>query len=292
MQQIQKLKNIQTKNNSIISLGLDLDAKKMPGEYVGSIKKMFDYVNRVIDATSDKVCAYKPNIAFFERFGADGLSLLKQIVQRIPEDIPIIIDCKRGDIGNTSSHYAAAMFEWLEADWVTINPYMGYDSIRPFIEYKEKGVFVLCLTSNTGSKDFQHLVCDGHPLYRHVAEKVRYWDKDFNCGLVVGATHPEELKEIREIAGDMPLLIPGVGAQGGDLETAAIYGTDKFTKPALINISRSVMYASQGLDFAQKAREELTKLNDAVNTARTGQPVAVVAEPAVPAPDSNQSPAS
>jgi orotidine-5'-phosphate decarboxylase len=290
MLQIQKLKNIQAKNNSIISLGIDLDAKKMPGDYVGSVKKMFDYVNRMIDATSDKVCAYKPNIAFFERFGADGLSLLKQVVQRIPDDIPVIVDCKRGDIGNTSSHYAAAMFEWLNADWVTINPYMGYDSIRPFIEYKEKGVFILCLTSNAGSKDFQHLVCDGHPLYRHVAEKVRYWDKDFNCGLVVGATQPQELREIREIAGDMPLLIPGVGAQGGDLETAAINGTAHFTKPALINISRSVMYASQGPDFAQKAREELIKLNDAVNKARAGQEVTVAAEPAAPAPDSNQAP--
>ncbi|HEX2897004.1 MAG TPA: orotidine-5'-phosphate decarboxylase, partial [candidate division Zixibacteria bacterium] len=257
MYQIQKLKSIQSKNNSMISLGLDLDAKRMPADYVGSTKKMFDYVNRVIDATSDKVCAYKPNIAFYERFGADGWSLLKQIVNRVPEDIPVIIDCKRGDIGNTASHYAAAMFEWLDADWVTLNPYMGYDSLRPFIEYKEKGVFILCLTSNTGSKDFQHLTSDGAPLYRHVAEKVKFWDKDHNCGLVVGATQPDELQEIRSVAADMPILIPGVGAQGGDLETAAFNGTSNFTKPALINVSRSVLYASQDLDFAQKAREEL-----------------------------------
>jgi len=279
MYQIQKLKSIQAKNNSIISLGLDLDTKKMPNDYVGSIKKMFDYVHRLIDATSDKVCAYKPNIAFFERFGADGLSLLKQIVQRVPDDIPVIVDCKRGDIGNTASHYAAAMFEWLEADWVTINPYMGYDSIRPFIENKEKGAFVLCLTSNTGSKDFQHLVSDGMPLYRHVAEKVKYWNKDNNCGLVVGATQPEELKEIRSAAGDMPILIPGVGAQGGDLETAVLNGTANFTKPALINVSRSVLYASLELDFAQRAREELTKLNDAVNAVRGSQLVSTTENP-------------
>lgn len=271
MYQIQKLKSIQAKNNSIISLGLDLDAKKMPADFVGSTKRMFDYVHRIIDATSDKVCAYKPNMAFFERFGADGLSLLKQIVRRVPDEIPVIVDGKRGDIGNTASHYAAALFDWLEADWVTLNPYMGYDSIRPFIEYKDKGVFILCLTSNTGSKDFQHLQCDGLPLYRHVAEKVKFWDKDGNCGLVVGATHPDELKEIRGAAGDMPILIPGVGAQGGDLETSAFNGTANFTKPALINISRSVLYASQDLDFAQKAREELTRLNDAVNVARGGQ---------------------
>ncbi len=287
MYQIQKLKNIQAKNNSIISLGLDLDAKKMPADFVGSTKKMFDYLHRVIDATSDKVCAYKPNLAFFERFGADGLSLLKQIVQRVPDDIPVIVDCKRGDIGNTAAHYAAAMFEWLEADWVTINPYMGYDSIRPFIENKEKGAFVLCLTSNTGSKDFQHLVSDGLPLYRHVAEKVKYWNKDNNCGLVVGATQPEELNEIRSAAGDMPILIPGVGAQGGDLETAALSGTANFTKPALINVSRSVLYASQELDFAQRAREELTKLNDAVNATRQSQPVNAAENPA-PGPETNQ----
>jgi orotidine-5'-phosphate decarboxylase len=277
MYQIQKLKNIQAKNNSMISLGLDLDTKKMPSEFVGSTKKMFDYVHRIIDATSDKVCAYKPNMAFFERFGADGLSLLKQTVRRVPDEIPVIIDGKRGDIGNTASHYAAALFEWLEADWATINPYMGYDSIRPFIEYKDKGVFILCLTSNTGSKDFQHLNADGMPLYRQVAEKVKFWDKDGNCGLVVGATHPDELKEIRDIAGDMPILIPGVGAQGGDLETAAFNGTANFTKPALINVSRSVLYASQDMDFAQRAREELSKLNDAVNVARGGH-VASTAE--------------
>lgn len=287
MYQIQKLKSIQAKNNSMISLGLDLDAKKMPADYVGSIKKMFDYVNRVIDATSDKVCAYKPNIAFYERFGADGWSLLKQIVNRIPEDIPVIVDCKRGDIGNTASHYAAAMYEWLDADWVTLNPYMGYDSLRPFIEYKEKGVFILCLTSNTGSKDFQHLMSDGAPLYRHVAEKVKFWDKDHNCGLVVGATQPDELQEIRSAAADMPILIPGVGAQGGDLETAAYNGTANFTKPALINVSRSVLYASADLDFAQRAREELTKLNDTVNAARGHQMVSVPT-PSAPAPESDQ----
>lgn len=287
MYQIQKLKNIQSKNNTIISLGLDLDVKKMPGDFVGSTKKMFDYVHRVIEATSDKVCAYKPNIAFYERFGADGWSLLKQIVNRVPDDIPVVVDCKRGDIGNTASHYAAAMFEWLDADWVTINPYMGYDSLRPFIEYKEKGVFILCLTSNTGSKDFQHLKSDGQPLYRHVAEKIKYWNKDSNCGLVVGATQPEELKEIREVAADMPILIPGVGAQGGDLETAALNGTANFTKPAIINVSRSVLYASQDLDFAQRAREELTKLNDAVNVAR-GNQLVKAAESTTPSPENNQ----
>lgn len=288
MVQLQRLKDIQEKNRSIISLGLDLDSKRMPSDLTGSIKKMFDFASRVIDATSDKVCAYKPNLAFYERFGADGISLLKQIVRRIPDDIPVIIDGKRGDIGNTASHYASAMFEWLGADWVTLNPYMGYDSLRPFIEFKDKGVFILCLTSNTGSKDFQHLECEGRPLYRHVAEKVKYWNKDGNCGLVVGATHPDELKEIRNIADDLPILIPGVGAQGGDLEAAAKNGTADFTQPALINVSRSILYASQGMDFAQRAREELTKLNDSVNAARSGQMVSASEGPP-PTEEDNQS---
>jgi len=273
MNAIDKLKEMQSKNDSFICLGLDLDAKKMPAEYAGSTKKMFDFAHWIIDATADKVCAYKPNIAFYERYGGEGLSLLKQIIKRIPDEIPVILDCKRGDIGNTASHYAAAMFEWFGADWVTLNPYMGYDSLRPFMEYKDKGVFVLCLTSNTGAKDFQHLNVEGKPLYRQVAEKVKYWDKDGKCGLVVGATHMEQLKEIREVAGDMPLLIPGVGAQGGNLEDAVKYGTADFTKPAVINVSRSVLYASNGTDYAKRAREELEKLNDLVKSVRNIKPI-------------------
>jgi len=150
-----------------------------------------------------------------------------------------------------------------------LNPYMGYDSLRPFLEHKDKGVFVLCLTSNPGSKDIQQLRVEGKPLYRIVAEKVSYWNKDRNCGLVVGATVPWQLKEIRQL-GDMPLLIPGVGAQGGSLEKAALFGTDNFRKTAVINVSRSVLYASRNNDFAQRAREELTKLNQTVNALRSG----------------------
>ena len=271
MNAIDKLKDMQIKNDSLICLGLDLDAKKMPAEFAGSTKKMFDFAHWIIDATADKVCAYKPNIAFYERYGGEGLSLLKQIIKRIPDEIPVILDCKRGDIGNTAAHYAAAMFEWFEADWVTLSPYMGYDSLRPFMEYKDKGVFVLCLTSNTGAKDFQHLEVEGKPLYRQVAEKVKYWDKEGKCGLVVGATHMEQLKEIREVAGEMPLLIPGVGAQGGSLEDAAKIGTANFKKTAVINVSRSVLYASNGTDYAKRAREELEKLNAQVKACRTGE---------------------
>lgn len=263
-----KLRKVQQAHKSVLCLGLDLDPKKMPQDYSGNLKGMFEFAHRVIDATSDLVCAYKPNLAFYEHHGPDGLALLKLIRDRIPEDIPVILDGKRGDIGNSSAHYAAALFEDLGADWITINPYMGYDSMRPFLERKDKGSFVLCLTSNAGSRDFQLLEVEGRPLYKIVAEKINYWNKDGNCGLVVGATHSEQLTELREIAGDMPLLIPGVGAQGGSLEKAVLGGTANFTKPAVINVSRSVLYASNDKDFAQRARQELQKLNSVVNSVR------------------------
>jgi orotidine-5'-phosphate decarboxylase len=192
------------------------------------------------------------------------------LVERIPERIPVILDGKRNDIGNTATQYASALFDRYRADWVTINPYMGYDSMRPFLERKDRGAFVLCLTSNAGAKDFQLLNVDGRPLYQVVADRVKYWNKDNNCGLVVGATHPEQLKEIRELAGDMPLLIPGVGAQGGSLEEAVLYGTDDFRKVAVINVGRSVLYASSGSDFDQRARQEVAKLNAVVTTLRYG----------------------
>ena len=268
MSALKELQQIQADNKSIICLGLDLDPKRMPSEYSKNVKGMFEFAVRIIETTKDIVCAYKPNIAFYESIGAEGLSLLKLIVERVPDEIPVIVDGKRGDIGNTAAHYADAMFKQLKANWVTLNPYMGYDSLRPFIEHKDKGVFILCLTSNPGSKDLQILNVGGKPLYEVVAEKVAYWNKERNCGLVVGATNPEQLKELRVIAGDMPLLIPGVGAQGGSLEKAATYGTADFTKTALINVSRSVLYASRGDDFAERARAELIKLNQIVDSVR------------------------
>ena len=267
---LKELQKIQAKNKSIICLGLDLDPRRMPAEHSKSVKGMFEFAVSVIEATKDKVCAYKPNLAFYESLGPEGLSLLKLIIERIGDSVPVILDGKRGDIGNTASHYAEAMFKQMNASWVTLNPYMGYDSLRPFIEYKEKGVFILCLTSNPGSKDLQILKVDGKPLYQIVAEKVAYWNKDDNCGLVVGATNPEQLKELRAVTGNMPLLIPGVGAQGGSLEKAAAYGTDNFTKTALINVSRSVLYASKGSDFAERARAELGRLNQIVDSVRGG----------------------
>ncbi|HWR82665.1 MAG TPA: orotidine-5'-phosphate decarboxylase [Candidatus Deferrimicrobium sp.] len=290
MSALKELQKIQTKNNSMICLGLDIDPKRMPPDYAKGTKAMFDFCRRVIDATADVVCAYKPNLAFYECLGAEGWSLLTQIMARIPDEIPVIIDAKRGDIGNTASFYADALFDQLQADWVTLNPYMGYDSLRPFLEYKDKGIFVLCLTSNPGAKDFQLLHVDGIPLYRVVAEKVYYWNKDHNCGLVVGATVPGQLKEIRQIAGDMPLLIPGVGTQGGSIDKAAVLGTDNFRRTAVINVSRSVLYASREEDFAQKARQELILLNKTIDALRpTGKPSSEPdKKPAAEAPPPNK----
>lgn len=281
MSALKKLQNIQQTNRSMICLGLDLDAKKMPSEYGNTVKGMFEFAHRIIDATSDIVCAYKPNMAFFEAFGPEGFSLLRLIVQRVPENVVIILDGKRGDIGNTAQFYADSAYDTFRADWVTINPYMGYDSMRPFLEKKDKGAFILCLTSNPGSKDFQQLNVDGSPLYRVVAERVNFWNKEHNCGLVVGATHPDQLREIRGVAGDMPLLVPGVGAQGGSLEESAVLSTDNFKKTAVINVSRSVLYASTEKDFAQRARGEVMRLNAEVERLRTGNAPAQQAAPVV-----------
>ncbi len=274
------LRKIQQKNKSHLCVGLDLDPKKMPSDYAGSLKGMFEFAHKIIDATADLVCAYKPNMAFYESLGPEGLSLLKLIVERIPDDIPVILDGKRGDIGNTAAQYATCLFETYRADWITINPYMGLDSMQPFLNHKEKGIFVLCLTSNAGSQDFQQLQVNGKPLYMEVAEKMASWNRDHNCGLVVGATHPEQLKEIRRVAADMPLLIPGVGAQGGSLEKAITDGTDNFKELAVINVSRSVLYASKEADFAQRARQELQKLNATVAGLKPEPPKE--AKPVVP----------
>jgi orotidine-5'-phosphate decarboxylase len=263
-----ELKHVQEKNKSMLCIGLDLDRKKVPTNYATSIKGLFDFTMRIVEATSDIVCCYKPNVAFYEELGPDGFSLLEKIIAKIPDDLIVILDGKMGDIGNTAAHYASAAFERMGADWVTVNPYMGYDSIRPFLEYKDKGAFVLCLTSNPGSRDFQFLHVLNKPVYMYVAEKVAYWDKEQNLGLVVGATHPDQLTDIRKVSGEVPILIPGVGAQGGSLEQAVLSGTDNFRKPAIINVSRTVIYASADEDFDKAARAEVEKLNTLINALR------------------------
>ncbi|MDD4050794.1 MAG: orotidine-5'-phosphate decarboxylase [candidate division Zixibacteria bacterium] len=253
------------RTKSLVCIGLDIDPKRVPKICGEGIKGMFQFALKIIAATSDVAAAYKPNMGFFEALGPEGLSLLKHIISRIPPEAAIILDAKRGDIGNTSEFYARTVFDIYKADWTTVNPYLGFDSIKPFLDRKDKGAFILCLTSNPGAQDFQWLQADQVPLYLHVARKAATWNTNGNCGLVVGATYPEQISAIREAAGDMPFLIPGIGAQGGDLEKAVRFGTANFTRPAVINVSRGVLYASEGEDFDRAARAEVVGLNEIIN---------------------------
>ena len=262
---IEKLSTATHKNNSLLCVGLDPDPELMPRN-IG----VLEFNRAIIDATSDLVCAYKLNLAFYEALD-DGLDTLKRTIKCIPDKIPVIGDAKRGDIGNTAKAYARAIFTNLNCDATTVNPYLGFDSIEPFIQYRDRGVFILCRTSNAGALDFQSLRCeaepDHRPLFELVALKAKEWNKYGNIGLVVGATYPEELKLIRNAHPDMPILIPGIGAQGGDLASAVRYGVDARGEKAIINSSRQIIYASQE-DFAQAARRVASSLREQINFYR------------------------
>ncbi len=262
MKFIDKLLNISRKNKSWLCIGLDPDPELMPGVDVLQFNKA------IIEATRDLVCAYKPNLAFYEALGTEGLTILEKTVKYIPGDIPVIGDAKRGDIGNTAKAYAKALFSVLGFDAATVNPYLGYDSIEPFINHQDKGVFILCRTSNRGATDFQDLHTNGLPLYEAVAQKAKEWNIYGNIGLVVGATYPDELKKVRSICPEMPLLIPGIGAQGGDLALAVGYGVDARGEKAIINVSRQILYASKEKNFAQAARNMAEKIRKQINDYR------------------------
>jgi orotidine-5'-phosphate decarboxylase len=312
MKFIDKLLNASRKNKSWLCIGLDPDPELMPGVDVLQFNKA------IIEATSDLVCAYKPNMAFYEALGTEGPFVLEKTIKHVPIDIPVIGDAKRGDIGNTAKAYAKALFSVLGLDAATINPYLGYDSIEPFISYQDKGVFILCRTSNKGATDFQDILNinieptpptaryavsnlkiepkevevgkpvdiafqltnvdsvrasykitrELLPLYQVVAQKAKEWNIRDNIGLVVGATYPEELKKVRSICPEMPLLIPGIGAQGGDLASAVVYGVDARGEKAIINVSRQILYASKEKDFAQAARNMAEKIRNQINDHR------------------------
>jgi len=261
---VEKLNRAVRKNKSLLCVGLDVDPTRIPDK-VG----IFEFNRAIIDATADLVCAYKPNLAFYEALGNEGLDALKQTVDYIPDDIPVIADAKRGDIGNTAKAYAKALFDHFGFDASTVSPYLGFDSLEPFIEYREKGVFILCRTSNAGAVDFQSLQCETEsgprPLFEIVADKASEWNTHGNIGLVVGATYPEELKTIRQNHPELPILIPGVGAQGGDLEMAVRYGVNTEGRGIIINSSRGIIYASQGKDFPEAARRAAATLRDEIN---------------------------
>ncbi len=254
-------------HQSLVCVGLDVDPARMP------IPDVADFNRAIVDATADLVCCYKPNLAFYEALGIPGLKALESTVSHIRQAAPhaiIIGDAKRGDIGNSSTAYAHAMFQVWDFDAVTVNPWGGRDTVEPFLSQPQRGVFVWCRGSNPGSSDLQDLSVStqhGHvPQYQHLAREVKTWSTAGTLGLVVGATYPEQLKAVREICPEMPILIPGVGAQGGDLESAIQQGAAGNGRRAIINSSRGIIYASQGPDFAQAARHEAAKLRDAINT--------------------------
>jgi len=256
--------------NSLVCVGLDPEPAKFPAQFANDPDATFNFCRDIVDATAQYVCAFKPQIAHFAALGAeDALQRLIAHVHAAHPGIPVILDSKRGDIGSTAQHYATEAFDRFAADAVTANPYLGRDSVQPFLDRADRGVVILCRTSNPGAGDLQDLVIDGRPLYQHVAEKIaRDWNGHGNCALVVGATWPAQLKEVRAIVGDMPFLVPGVGAQGGDVEAVVSNAKTADGTGVIVSSSRAVLYASAGDDYAQAAANEARRLRDEINRYR------------------------
>jgi orotidine-5'-phosphate decarboxylase len=260
------------RNHSLVCVGLDPEIERMPEALADGASPIFQFNKAIIDATADLVCAYKPQFAHYAACEAeDQLERTIEYVHRNYPSIPVILDAKRGDVGNTAERYAIEAFERYGADAVTVNPYLGGDSLEPFLRYEQKGVIILCRTSNPGARDVQDLPAGSRRVYHAVAElAARRWNSRGNCALVVGATYPRELAEIREIVGDMPFLVPGVGAQGGDVHQAVTNGRTTNGTGLIISSSRAILYASSEADFAQAARKATMALRDQINTARRG----------------------
>jgi len=265
-----KLENITDNNGSLLCIGLDIDTEKIPKFLFDSTKNPYLEFNRsIINSTKDLVCAYKLNMAFYEALGLKGIEILKKTINHIPKDIIVILDGKRNDIGNTANKYAKSLFEIFNADAVTVNPYLGIDGVEPFLKYKNKCSFILCRTSNPSAKDFQDLKVLKTPIYQIVAKKIYDWNTNNNCGAVVGATYPEELKIIRKILGDdIPFLIPGIGKQGGDVKKTVKNGINSQGKMAIINSSRGIIFADNKEGFAEISREKASNLKDEINKFR------------------------
>ncbi len=269
---IDKLNATWKSQNSLVCVGLDPDIEKMPQSLAGK-DMLFRFNRKIVDATAAWVCAFKPQIAYYAAVGAeDQLAKTIEYIRSSYPEIVIILDAKRGDIGATAKMYAREAFERYQVDAVTVNPYMGSDTLEPFLQYTDRGVIVLCRTSNPGSGDIQDLTVSDGSVATHVARLANdRWNKNHNVGLVVGATYPEEIARVRSIVGSMPLLIPGVGAQGGDLEKVLASGLDRTGQGLMINASRSIIYASSGPDFATSAGAEARRLCQEINRLRTDQ---------------------
>ncbi len=281
---ITKLEN-RWRQNTFVCVGLDSEYKQIPQSVKDSFPQtlkeevIFTFNQQIIDATNDLVCAYKPNAAFYEAQGDNGYRALRRTVQYIKNkysDIPVILDAKRADIGNTNNEYVQSAFDELGVDAITVNPYLGKEALKPFLDRKEKGIIVLVKTSNPGSEEFQNLqvLVDGEqkPQYQVVARNVAEdWNINGNCSVVVGATYPHELAQVRTLIGDMPILIPGIGAQGGEIENTVKAGKDSREWGMIINSSRGIIFASKGADFAEKARQETEKLKNEINKHRSNK---------------------
>jgi len=256
--------------NSLVCVGLDPEPAKFPAQFANDADAVFNFCRAIVDATAEYACSFKPQIAHFAALGAeDALTRLIAHIHANHPGIPVILDSKRGDIGSTAQHYATEAFDRYAADAVTANPYLGRDSVQPFLDRADRGVVILCRTSNPGAGDLQDLQIDGRPLYQHVAEKVaREWNGHGNCALVVGATWPAQLKEVRTIVGDVPFLVPGVGAQGGDVEAVVTNAKTADGTGLIVSSSRAVLYASQGEDFAEAAAQAAKSLRDEINRYR------------------------
>lgn len=268
----QKLEQAWAATGSLLTVGLDPDPQRFPAELSGRPDAIYEFCRAIVDVTAQYACAIKPQIAYFSSARAeDQLEDLCAYIQDQHPNLPIVLDAKRGDIGSTATHYATEAFERYGADAVTVNPYMGYDSIEPYLSWRSKGVIVLCRTSNTGGSDLQFVEsAQGEPLYLRVARLVaERWNTSGQCALVVGATFPEELARVRAHVGNMPLLVPGIGAQGGDIPATVKAGLDSRGTGMLINSSRAILYASGGDDWREAAAAAARATRDAINTARS-----------------------
>jgi orotidine-5'-phosphate decarboxylase len=255
---------------SLVCVGLDPEPAKFPTKFANDPDAVFHFCRDIVDATAEYVCAFKPQIAHFAALGAeDALQRLIAHVHAAHPGIPVILDSKRGDIGSTAQHYAREAFDRYAADAATANPYLGRDSVQPFLDRADKGVVVLCRTSNPGASDLQDLMIDGKPLYQHVAAKIaNEWNANGNCALVVGATWPQQLREVRAIVGDVPFLVPGVGAQGGDVEAVVTNAKTADGTGLIVSSSRAILYASNGDDYAEAAAAATRMLRDEINRWR------------------------
>ena len=270
MKFVQRVERASNAGQTLLCVGLDPDPARLPKHLADADYPMFEFGRAIVDATADLVCAFKPQIAYYAAARAEGqLEMTIAHIRRRHPGIPVILDAKRGDVGSTAEMYAKEAFERYQADAVTVNPYLGFDALAPFLEHADKGVIVLCRTSNPGARDVQDIESKGRKLYQIIAEKAaRDWNAKGNVLLVVGATYPEELAQIRAIVGDMPILVPGVGAQGGDVGAVVANGATADGTGLIISASRAVLYAGGGKDYAQAARSAAQKLRDEINLCR------------------------